>query len=1217
MLRIYTFGGLRIEHSGQPLQLSTQKARDLLAYLVTFRGRTHPRPVLAGILWPDLPEGKARRRLSDTLWRVRRALGDLVMADEERVWLDAKVPYWLDVQEFKIKRQEAGNGEQETDSCILSLVSCVQLYLGPFLDGLYYDWALLERERLQGLYLETLKCLLEHNKQAGDYAEALSIAQQLVAAEPLHEAAHRELMRLYHLLGRDAEAITQYHRCCEILREELEALPAPETEALYQTLSNGALVPPTTPTAHLPASAHHPTYDLDELPLVGRDAERSALLGLLEAATSGQGAVALLEGEPGIGKSRLARELVAGARWRNIDAILAGIGEDTASSYALLVAALTPALTSLRVRQLTHLVNPIHLQAVTPLLPQIAHIVTDLPPLPDLPPPQARERLQQAFIALILGLAQVAPHLWVLEDLQWADAETLSLLPLLLPHLNESRALLLLTGRSAELRANPIAWEVLQTLDRMASFPRYTLTRLDVDDIGSLVRHLLGEDNPTLTDHLIQESEGVPLYAVEALKAWRDEDHLLPGKRGGWHWRGDAAAAPSLQLGEAIIGHRLSQLSPAAEEVLAAAAAIGAEVDFDLLARICAPPDSALGTVDSDLYSPTTDDLLRLGFLIETDTGYRFSHEQVRRAVYHRLSPTQRKKLHRRIAQALEAHFPEQFERLAQHYVVAGEREPAIHYLTRTAERDRELFAHQSALASYDRLLDLLTRPADRPARYDALRDRAEVLGWIGDREAQGHDLEEVLDLADALSDKVRRARALHARSEWHRLQGRYDPANEDARAALDIYRRLEDDRGRAGLLSQLGWNAIYAGPGLGSQNSSQTTAYLKEALSIYQTLSDLEGQIHCLIGLASVAANFDGDYALSLSYGEQCLALAQATDDPHQLARAFLNIALNYFDLGNAEAARARLFQALALEKMTGDRRREAATRFYLADVAIECSGDIDAAHAHLDIALETFREVQDRSWEGDVRSALGRLALLHNDPTSAEEHLQAAYCRRQELGESAYAVIDLSYLAVAELLLEDKECAWERSQEALAELEAGLAGVEYPQRIYYNHYHVAQATRHWAAARDALEKAWDIVTERAGRIEDPALRDTYYTGHRTNRAIAEALADQPPPGQLRVRLARADVPAHRRPTADELVTVTWTVDAGEEDAALADRESKVALRRHRLLRLLAEAATADALPTVADLAGALDFSPRTIRADLAALRRQGHVVRTRGMQT
>jgi predicted ATPase/DNA-binding SARP family transcriptional activator len=1203
MLHLYTFGGLRIEDDGQSLQLSTYKARDLLAYLIAFRDRAHPRSVLTGLLWPDLPEDRARRRLSDTLWRIRRVLGDHVLADEEYIWFNTDLPHWLDAEQFQSVasslKPETLRAEPRGEAADLrSIEDTLALYQGPFLDGLYHDWILLERERLRGLYLQTLGHLLELHKQVGDYAAALTIAQRLVVVEPLHEAAHRELMRLYHLLSRDAEAVAQYHHCREILREELDVAPAPETEALYQVLSRRASLPPATTDVHLPTPSRRPAFNLDEPPLVGRQVERAALLSHLEAAASGQGGIVLLEGEAGIGKSRLARDLVAGARWRNIAAVVVRADENTIASYGLFLAALFPPLTSLRLRQLTRLVEPAHLQATTHLLPAIAEALPDMPPLPDLPPPQASERLQQALVALVLGLARIAPHLWVLEDLQWADAETLSLLPLLASHLTGSRILFLLTGRSAGLRANPAAWSTLQALDRAGSLPRYTLTRLDTDAIGSLVRDLLGEDDLTLSEHLTRESDGIPLYLVETLKAWRDEGYLLPAENETWHRRGDAPTVPSSYLGEAVIGHRLSHLSPTAEEVLAAAAVIGAEVDFDLLTRVCSRPP--------DRYLLSTDELLRLSFLVETDVGYRFSHDRVRQAVYRRLSLSQRQRLHRNVALALEDLSPEQFELLAHHFAAAGQREPAIHYLTHAARRARELFAHQTAMTCYDRLLDLLTHPQDRPARYDVLRDRAEVLGWVGDREAQGRDLEEMLRLARDLSDDARIAATLRLRSEWYRLQGHYEPAYEDALAALEIYRRLGDDHNQAALLSQLGWNVIY------TANYAQAAGYFREALSIYRGLDDLQGQISCLSGLTN-AAELDGRYSLALSYMQQNMALAEATGDPRRIGRALHNMGVLHYDLGDIDTAKAHLYEALHLKESTGDRRSQALTHYYLGVVIIE-HGDFEAAQAHLDIALEALREVQDASWEGDTLAALGRLALLRNDPDAAKKHLGAAYQRRQELGEPAYAIIDLSYLALAELALGDEAAAWQHSQETVAELEAGLSGVEHPQRIYYNHYRVARATRHWAAARAALEEAAHIVNERAERIDDPALRKTYRTGIRANRAIAEAAARLPPPGRLRVRLPRADTPAHRRPTADETVAVIWTIDAGREDTALAEQEGKVVLRHHRILRLLAEADAAGTLPTAADLAGVLDVSSRTIRNDMAILRREGHAVRTRG---
>jgi tetratricopeptide (TPR) repeat protein len=643
--------------------------------------------------------------------------------------------------------------------------------------------------------------------------------------------------------------------------------------------------------------------------------------------------------------------------------------------------------------------------------------------------------------------------------------------------------------------------------------------------------------------------------------------------------------------------------------LLTAAAVIGIEVDFDLLANACTLSHATPGSKLSDAHLQASDELLRLGFLAETDTGYRFGHERVRQAVYQKLSPSQRRDLHRRIAAAGESLFPDQYELLAHHYYAAGKRPPTLHYLTRAAERACEVFAYHTALTCYDRLLEMLTHSNDGPIRCDVLRDRAKALGWIGNRNDQDQALDELHSLAQALSDDTRLAEALHLRSEWHRVQGQYQQAEENALAALDIYRRLGNERASADLLAQLGWSIIY------TANHSRATQYFEQALPIYESLDDLEGQINCLSGLTSMA-ELEGDFVRALSYLKDNMALAEATDDPRRIGRALHNTGVVYYDLGDLEAAESHLRQALQIKETVGDRRSVAITHFYLGEVAIE-QENFESAHIHLSAALKVFRDVQDLSWEGDTLAALGRLALLRGEPATAGEYLTTSHRRRQELGEPAYAVIDLSYLARAELALGEEKSAWQHSQEAISDLEAGLSGVEHPQQIYFNHFCIGQATRHWAAARAALEQAAQIVEERAGRIENQHMQKEYRTGLRVNRAIAETFAVQPPPGHLSVRLARADAPTHRRPTPEETVTLTWTVDAGETDADVAKREGKVALRHRRLLHLLAQAKAAGGLPTIADLSGALSVTPRTIRADLAALRQQGHTIRTRGQRS
>ncbi len=1202
MLCLYTFGGLRIEHREQLLRLPTRKARHLLAYLVTHRDCPQPRAVLVSALWPDLPEDKARRRLSDTLWRVRHVLGDRVQADEEHVWLDDNLARRSDVAQFC---DVVAHLQRERPD-MASLEDALALYRGPYLDGLTQDWVLLERERLRGLFLEALGDLLERHKRVGDYPAALHTARRLVTTEPLHEAAHRELMRLYHLLGRDAEAVEQYHRCRELLRETLDVAPAPETEMLYQVLRRRGAPSASTAEVHLPAPARSSLPDLDTPPLVGREVERAALLGHLEAAARGRGELLLLEGEPGIGKSRLIEELAAGAQWRSIDVIRAQAETSTSCAYGPFLEALSGLLTPLRLRQLRQLVDSEVLQAAAPLLPCVETTLEECAPLPELPPPEARNRLQQSLVAIILGFSRIGPRLWVLEDLQRVDAETLALLLLLYPRLVKSRTLLVLTGRHAELRDRPAVWKTLQKLDRTRPFPRYTLRRLDEGTIEALLRHLFDDVPPTLAKRLVQESGGVPLYIVEILKAWRDEGHVAPTEHGRWHWKGEPPGTLPPRLGEEILSHRLTHLSPDAEAVLKSAAVIGTEVDFDLLAEVCTLPDVAIDLSRPERYLRATDELLGLSFLTETQVGYRFSHEQLRRVIDERLTLAERQRLHHRVALALKERRPEAFRLLARHFAAAGLRPPALHYLCKAIERAREIFAYHAARACYDELLTLLSYPEDRTARYDVLRDRIEVLGWIGDREAQGRDLEEMLRLARALSDEARRAAALYRRSEWHRLQGQYEAADKHALAALEIYRRLGDDHARANLLSQLGRNVIYLG------DYARAATYFGEALSIYEELADLDGQSGCLIGLAHVA-EFEGNFVLNLSYCQQSLTLAQAAGDPHRTSHAFFAVGVTYHDLGDMDAAETHFRKALDLAEATGDRRRQGVSHLYLGVVATE-RGAFAAAQRHLETARQLLREVQDISWEGDARAALGRLALLQDDPATAKTHLNLAYRRCLNMGEHNYAVIHLSYLALAELALGDESAAWQHSRKAVTELEADLMRVEHPQRIYYNHLRVSRATRHWAAARTALTEAKRIVDTRAARIDDADLRTSYRTGLRVNRAILKAVAEQPPPGQLRVRLARVEVPAHRRPEPGERVAVTWTLNAGEEDAALAEQEGKVALRRHRILRLLSEAEAAGALPNVADLASVLDVSTRTIRSDLAALRAQGHPARTRG---
>ena len=266
ILRVYLFGGLTLTWGDRPLTaIAGRTARSLFAYLVTRRGRDHTRDLLAGTFWPDLPDAQARRRLSHALWQIGRVLDPLpsptpyLLTKTDTVRFDAEALYWLDTEVFERELEELretrelrelrelretrelrelrelresrelGGVEKGAPRSSLSSLSslgplnspgspvslrslqhAIDLYRGDFLAGFYDDWAVVERERLRELYLWALNRLVAFSKAAGAYEEALHFVQRLIAEDPLHEEGHRELMRLYHLLNRDHEALGQY-----------------------------------------------------------------------------------------------------------------------------------------------------------------------------------------------------------------------------------------------------------------------------------------------------------------------------------------------------------------------------------------------------------------------------------------------------------------------------------------------------------------------------------------------------------------------------------------------------------------------------------------------------------------------------------------------------------------------------------------------------------------------------------------------------------------------------------------------------------------------------------------------------------------------------------------------------------------------------------------------------------------------------------------------
>lgn len=247
--RVELFGGLRLLVRGRVVtRFSTRKTAALLAFLAYYRHREHLREALVDLFWPDSDPRAGRRSLSVALSELRRELeppgsvpGSVLRSDRLSVRLELAA-VGTDTGEFEEAVAAAGHARSD-DERRQGLRRAVDRYGGALLPGYADEWTAREQRRLDGMMARSLGELMRLQEQAGDLEGALASARRAVRLQPLHEAAHRELMRLMALAGQVTEALHHYQMLERMLRREVDALPSLETRALARELAKQANAP--------------------------------------------------------------------------------------------------------------------------------------------------------------------------------------------------------------------------------------------------------------------------------------------------------------------------------------------------------------------------------------------------------------------------------------------------------------------------------------------------------------------------------------------------------------------------------------------------------------------------------------------------------------------------------------------------------------------------------------------------------------------------------------------------------------------------------------------------------------------------------------------------------------------------------------------------------------------------------------------------------------
>src|SRR5450755_3394627 len=298
VLDVHLFGQARVCLDGTPVKFAKRAiTMAMFAYLILQRHRAVSRETLAFTLFPELTESEAFKELRRYLYLAHKALpeagGPWIEADAETVRWNAAAPARIDVCDF-----------ERLAAAPATLSAAVDLYEGDLLPEIYDDWILGERERLRSLYLTSLSALVVRTRSARDYGRAIGYAQRLLAHDPWREDAVRQLLAARYERGDAAGALAEYERFATSTRTELGVEPMPETRALREAVASGAALPSSLDRVR----AEHGMAGPRGLPFAGRQRDFERLRHAWERAVRGKGGVVAIEGEPGIGKSRLAAE---------------------------------------------------------------------------------------------------------------------------------------------------------------------------------------------------------------------------------------------------------------------------------------------------------------------------------------------------------------------------------------------------------------------------------------------------------------------------------------------------------------------------------------------------------------------------------------------------------------------------------------------------------------------------------------------------------------------------------------------------------------------------------------------------------------------------------------------------------------------------------------------------------------------------------------------
>ncbi len=628
------------------------------------------------------------------------------------------------------------------------------------------------------------------------FAFGILLYELLAGVHPFTRASPSGTMSA--ILKETPAPISQYAKDApESARVTLSRLLAKEPHQRYQSFGDlrtdlEQLLRDASGLTPVPQAADSaPTATDGRTPFVGRESELAQAHQLLDQAVAGQGGVLLLGGEPGVGKTRLAEEVLIEARNRGCLALTGRCYETEGTPpfipWVEVVERSAAIVPKAAFREALGDAAP----EVAKLVPELRRTFPDIPAPIELPPEQQRRYLFNSFLDFIKRGTQVTPQVVLIDDLHWADDSTLLLLQHLAEHTSEIPLLIVGTYRDVDLEvARPFA-KVLGAFTRQRLAHKIAIPRLPEPGVTEMLQVLSGGTPPAdLVAAVYAETEGNPFFVEEVYQHLSEEGRLFDAEG---HWRADLRIE-DLEVPEGVrlvIGQRVERLSPEARRVLTTAAIVGRSFDLGLL--------EALGDAEGEALLSALEEVESAKLIHTVASGrevrWEFAHGLIRQTLESSLPLMRRQRAHLRVADAMERVYGEQAERhaadIAQHLYQAGmgaDPDKTVHFLALAGDQALQAGAFDEALRQFTAALSIQEDGDDRRKLAELQYRKGLALRSLGRVEKAVNTWRPALTAYEALDDVEGIARTAYDLAEQtSALRGGARAARDVAKRGLDL----------------------------------------------------------------------------------------------------------------------------------------------------------------------------------------------------------------------------------------------------------------------------------------------------------------------------------------------------------------------------------------------------------------------------------------------